>query len=133
LTSKIGVDESGKGDYFGYLIVVAIYTDENTEKKLKEIGVKDSKKLSDVKIKKIAPQIKKICKYEIIKISPEKYNSLYRKFRNLNKLLAWAHARAIENMLKRRKANIVISDKFSNIATCSSNSISSSLESKVGI
>ena len=109
---KIGVDEAGKGDYFGYLVVAAVLVDDRKELQLKDIGVKDSKLLSDSSIRKLAPKIKKICKYDIVKISPEKYNRLYSKFRSLNKLLAWAHARAIENLLKNNECDLVISDRF---------------------
>jgi len=109
---KIGVDEAGKGDYFGYLVVAAVLVDDRKELQLKDIGVKDSKLLSDSSIRKLAPKVKKICKYDIVKISPEKYNRLYSKFRSLNKLLAWAHARAIENLLKNNECDLVISDRF---------------------
>ncbi|HLD49125.1 MAG TPA: ribonuclease HIII [archaeon] len=112
--SRIGTDESGKGDYFGYLVVAAVFVDDKTEEKLKEMKVKDSKMMLDSVILKIATEIKKICKYEIVKISPEKYNSLQKKFKNLNKILAWAHSRAIENLLEKIKETPeeIIIDKF---------------------
>lgn len=110
--SHIGVDESGKGDYFGYLVVAAVYVDDTTERKLKDLKVKDSKLLLDSTALKLAAAIKKICKHDIVKISPEKYNSLYKKFNNLNKILAWAHSRAIENMLSKVSPDFVIADKF---------------------
>ncbi len=110
--SHIGVDESGKGDYFGYLVAAAVYVDDTTEKKLKELKVKDSKLLLDSTTLKLATTIKKFCKYDIVKISPEKYNALYKKFDNLNKILAWAHSRAIENMLSKVSPDYVITDKF---------------------
>ncbi len=106
-----GVDESGKGDYFGYLVIAGVVADDKTEEKLKELRVKDSKSVSDNAIPKMATAIKKICKYEIVKISPEKYNLLYKKFKNLNKMLAWGHARVIENLMKE-KPDFVIVDKF---------------------
>lgn len=109
---RIGVDEAGKGDYFGYLVVAAVAVDKEKEKKLKELKIRDSKKMFDSTVRRKATQIKKICEHEIIRISPEKYNVLHKKFGNLNKLLAWAHARAIENLLKKTEAKHVISDKF---------------------
>ncbi len=109
---RIGTDEAGKGDYFGYLVVAAVLVDDNTEKKLQELGVRDSKRLSDLQIRNKAVKIKRICRYEIVKISPEKYNNLYDKFSSLNRLLEWAHTRAIKNMLKRENAELVIIDKF---------------------
>ncbi len=110
----IGVDESGKGDYFGPLVVAACYVNKDTEIKLKSIGVKDSKLLSDKQCITISKQIEKICKYEIIKIFPERYNQLHEKLKNLNKMLAWAHGRAIKNLLGDIKEPIdyIICDKF---------------------
>ncbi len=112
----IGVDEAGKGDYFGYLVVAAVCADEKNEPILKSIGVKDSKMLSDASVRELAAKIKKLCQYEIVKISPERYNTIYKKFHSLNKLLAWGHARSIENLLEKTEWNIkedyVITDKF---------------------
>ncbi len=108
---RIGVDEAGKGDYFGYLVIAAVYVDSE-EKELGALGVKDSKMLSDFSISRLAPKIKKLCEYDIVKISPEKYNALYKKFASLNRLLAWGHARAIENLLSKVECSRVITDKF---------------------
>ena len=108
----MGVDESGKGDYFGYLVVAAVIADDVTAAKLRELGVKDSKVLSDSAAARLATKIKKICKFDIVRISPEKYNSLYKKFKSLNKMLAWGHARVIENMLQKNRVDFVVTDKF---------------------
>lgn len=112
----IGTDESGKGDYFGPLVIAAVFTDLSISKKLKEIGVRDSKELTDQSISIIAAKIKKIegCVFDVILISPEKYNLLYDKIGNLNELLGWAHAKAIENILNVKFAPEAISDKFGN-------------------
>ncbi|MFB3055735.1 MAG: ribonuclease HIII [Ignavibacteriaceae bacterium] len=112
----IGTDESGKGDYFGPLVIAAVYSDPSISKKLKEIGVRDSKELTDQSISIIASKIKKLegCVFDVIVINPEKYNILYDKMRNLNKLLGWAHAKAIENVLNVKIAPEAISDKFGN-------------------
>ncbi len=110
-SGRIGVDETGKGDYFGYLVVAAVFVG-GEEKELKELGVKDSKMLSDYAVGRIAPKIKKLCKYDIVKISPEKYNAIYGKFDSLNKLLAWGHAQAIENIIEKTGAKTAIIDKF---------------------
>ncbi len=112
MTGRVGVDEAGKGDYFGYLVIAGVFADSVTEKKLTDIGVKDSKALSDLVVRRLAAQIKKMCVYDIVKISPEKYNTLYKKFSSLNFLLAWGHARVIENMLGKVPAGMAISDKF---------------------
>lgn len=110
--ARIGVDEVGKGDYFGFLVAAAVYADDAMEKKLAALGVKDSKRLSDAAVKALAPKIRKLCPHDIVRISPEKYNQLYGKFQSLNPLLAWAHARAIENILGKVSCDTVIIDKF---------------------
>ncbi|MBI2579331.1 MAG: ribonuclease HIII [Candidatus Aenigmarchaeota archaeon] len=110
---RIGIDESGKGDYFGYLVVAGAYADQKNESILKGMGVRDSKLVSDAGCLKLAAKIKKICAHEIVKISPEKYNMLYEKFGNLNRMLAWGHAKVIDNMTKKVGCRDVISDKFS--------------------
>ncbi len=109
----IGIDESGKGDLFGPLVVAGVYIDKpNKEVELRQIGVKDSKIIDDSKIFILAKEIKRICKFNVVRINPEKYNSLYNDIKNLNTLLGWGHARVIENMLNEVNANFVISDKF---------------------
>lgn len=110
----IGTDESGKGDYFGPLVVSAVYINEKTKLQFENLGVKDSKLLSDFAIKDLEKKIKKIIdhNYDIVVINPEKYNQLYESFGNLNKLLGWAHAKAIENLALKIHCKNVISDKF---------------------
>src|SRR3990167_4063228 len=112
IMNRIGVDESGKGDYFGYLVVAACHVDNNIESRLKELGVRDSKNLSDLHVKNIDSELRKICKYEIVKISPEKYNKIYPNFKSLNRMLAWGHAKSIEKLLEKVKCDHVIVDKF---------------------
>jgi ribonuclease HIII len=107
---RIGVDESGKGDYFGPLVIAACYVGPEHVAELE--GVKDSKKLTDAIATRLAATIKATCPHSIICIGPAKYNELYEKFRNLNSLLAWGHARAVENVLEVQPANLVISDQF---------------------
>ena len=113
-SSWIGTDESGKGDYFGPLVIAGVLVDENNIQIFKNLDVKDSKKLSDENIEKIARQIKAKRTFSIITINPAKYNQLYTKFKNLNNLLAWGHARAIENILEKKECKNAISDKFGN-------------------
>lgn len=112
IDSWIGTDESGKGDYFGPLVVAGVFVNEGTKQKLIELGVKDSKKLSDAKIRELAMKIKSTCKYSIVPIGPETYNELYDKIANLNKLLAWGHARAIENILEDTDCENALTDQF---------------------
>jgi ribonuclease HIII len=114
----IGTDESGKGDYFGPLVSAGVYVDERSVKDLIGCGIKDSKKLSDSKNLELARKVVKICKgrFAIIEISPEKYNDLYEQFKkekkNLNTLLAWGHAKAIEEILSKVNCKTAIADKF---------------------
>lgn len=109
---RIGLDESGKGDYFGPLVVGAVYADEDIDPKLKELGVRDSKRLTDKRMLTLASEIKALCPYSVVVISPTRYNQLYERFRNLNRLLAWAHARALENVLEKVQCNLAIADQF---------------------
>jgi len=114
----IGTDESGKGDYFGPLVSAGVYVDERSAKALIACGVKDSKRLSDSKNLELAKEVAKICRgrFAIIEISPEKYNDLYEQFKkekkNLNTLLAWGHAKAIEEILSKVDCKIAIADQF---------------------
>ena len=111
----IGTDESGKGDYFGPLVIAGVFCNLTLESKLISLNVRDSKKITDSVIYDLAEQIKKICPFDIVLIGPEKYNQLYEKMRNLNKLLAWGHARVIENLLDQPDSagiDYVIPDKF---------------------
>ncbi len=112
----IGTDESGKGDIFGPLCVAAVYVNEETKEKLLRIGVEDSKNLTSNKIFLIADKIKKIVdgKFVVLELKPEKYNEIYNRFGNLNKLLAWAHSEAIEKLLNKVECETVIIDKFAN-------------------
>ncbi len=114
----MGVDESGKGDYFGPLVVAAAYVDEFLVKKMREMNVRDSKRITsdDVALdmgKKLRRMLGK--KFAVVRIGPEAYNRLYAKMRNVNSILAWAHARAIENLLQVCPAcPRAISDQFGN-------------------
>ena len=112
----IGTDESGKGDYFGPLVVAAVFINDQTKIELEKIGVKDSKLFSDNNIKVLESSIKKIIgdNFVIIQINPEKYNQLYESFNNLNKIMGWAHAKAIETLVEKTNCENVISDKFGN-------------------
>jgi ribonuclease HIII len=112
----IGTDESGKGDYFGPLVVAGVYLTPDSGKLLRSIGIRDSKELSDSQIRQFAAEIKKMNDiiFDVVLISPEKYNQLYEKMGNLNTLMGWAHSRVIENLLFKCSAGEVISDKFGN-------------------
>jgi ribonuclease HIII len=102
-----GVDESGKGDFFGPLVIAGVYVDRGIARKLLDAGVVDSKRIgSDNRIRALAETIRKssLGLVETVLIGPAKYNELYQKFGNLNLLLGWGHARVIENLLAKKPA-----------------------------
>ena len=108
----IGTDESGKGDYFGPLVIGGMHVNSKTKDLLLNLKVRDSKKISDNVIKDLDFKIRSLCIYSVVVIGPEKYNLLYAKMKNLNTLLAWGHARVIENILLRIDCKRAISDQF---------------------
>src|SRR5213594_3278598 len=114
-----GVDESGKGDFFGPLVVAGVYVDRGIARKLLDAGVQDSKRISsDARIRTLADAIRRnsMGLVEVVLIGPTKYNELYEKFGNLNKLLAWGHARVIENLLaKKPDCPRSLSDQFADV------------------
>jgi ribonuclease HIII len=111
-SQRIGIDESGKGDYFGPLVIAGVYADEEREGELRALGVRDSKTLSDTRAQTLAEQIYTCCPYSLVVIGPARYNTLHASVHNLNRLLAWGHARAIENLLSRLDCPQVIADQF---------------------
>ncbi len=111
-TPHIGTDESGKGDFFGPLVIAGVLVDEKNAELFKNLGIKDSKKLTDKKMLTLSVEIKKLAPHSVIMISNTKYNELYANIKNLNKLLAWGHARAIENILNSSTCEYALSDKF---------------------
>ena len=117
LERRIGVDESGKGDFFGPLVIAGVFVDEAAAQNMMEIGVKDSKLIkSDARIAEIAKQIRTAtgCVTDVVAIGPEKYNQLHARMRNVNDILGWGHARVIENLLGRVDSPKAISDQFGN-------------------
>ena len=109
---RIGIDESGKGDYFGPLVIAAVFVTPEVEPDLRLMEVRDSKRISDGRILEMAPDIRLVCPHSVVAIGPQRYNEIYPKMRNLNRLLAWGHARALENLLERVECNLAISDQF---------------------
>lgn len=111
-TGIVGIDEAGKGDYFGPLVIAACYTDEIIESAFEKIGLRESKRISDSRAFSLESRIKKLATFEIVVVGPEKYNELHAKIRNLNRLLAWGHARALENLLSKVDPEEVVADQF---------------------
>jgi len=102
LAPRIGVDESGKGDFFGPLCVAAVYLNETMIPAWKNAGIRDSKNIgSDRRIAELAQLIRSTpgCVFSVVPIGNTAYNRLHAKMKSVNTLLAWGHARAIENMM----------------------------------
>ncbi len=112
LSARIGIDEAGKGDFFGPLCIAGVQAGDETLRQLIAIGVRDSKSMSDQAVLKLAAKIKAHHPHAIVSISPSRYNELYPKFHNLNRLLAWGHATAIEELHKKTACPRVIIDQF---------------------
>ncbi|WP_176014718.1 ribonuclease HIII [Victivallis sp. Marseille-Q1083] len=111
-----GIDESGKGDFFGPLVIAGVCVDADSGAELLKLGVRDSKTVkSGKKIAELASGIRRIVggRWTVVTILPERYNQLYRQIGNLNRFLAWGHARVIENLLERvPECPRMLSDKF---------------------
>lgn len=105
LLPRIGVDESGKGDFFGPLCIAGVYINESIVNAWRDSGIRDSKNISsDKKIAELAEKIRKTpgCVVDVVAIGNEAYNRLYAKMQSVNTILAWGHARVIENLLGRK-------------------------------
>ena len=116
----IGTDESGKGDYFGPMVVAGVWLDESASARLEAMGIRDSKLLSDKRCRELAAEIRIVSSRKLIEVEmpPERYNELYDQFKkegkNLNHLLAWGHARAIESLLEKNPCSYAVADQFGN-------------------
>jgi len=101
--AHMGIDESGKGDFFGPIVVAGAYVDESLVDPMRRMNVRDSKSISsDNAAIDLGRELRALLgrRYNIVRIGPQAYNRLYFKMRNVNSILAWAHARAIENLLE---------------------------------
>ena len=111
-----GIDESGKGDFFGPLVIAGVYTDAEITRSLIKAGIMDSKKITTpAAIRKLAAIIKATpgIAFDVIALRPEKYNELYASFKNLNRMLAWGHATVIEELAKMKPdCPRALSDQF---------------------
>jgi ribonuclease HIII len=105
LLPRLGVDESGKGDFFGPLCIAGAYVNESVVKAWKDAGIRDSKNISsDKRIKDLAELVRKTpgCVTTVVPIGNEAYNRLYAKMGSVNTMLAWGHARVIENLMGQK-------------------------------
>jgi len=115
--ARIGTDESGKGDFFGPLVVAGVFLSPEAERMTGKLGVRDSKELSDRRVAELEPGIMAAAGaggWEVLRIDPKRYNTLYGEMGNLNILLAWAHSRVIENLLRSHPGcTLAVVDQFS--------------------
>ena len=113
-TSSVGSDEVGTGDYFGPIVVTASFVSRDDIEFLEKLGVADSKKLTDDKIKKIAPEIAKKIKYRSIILSNKEYNEKYDKNVNMNKIKSIMHNKALYQLIQEEKPkyDYIIIDEF---------------------
>ena len=116
IAAHAGSDESGKGDYFGPLVVCCCYTDEALSREMREMGVKDCKQMADKSVLAVGAKIRHLLgpqRWAFVKIGPAAYNRLYAKIRNINRLLAWAHGTCIESLLEKQPScPKVVVDQF---------------------
>ncbi|HZV33280.1 MAG TPA: ribonuclease HIII [Verrucomicrobiae bacterium] len=120
LQPRLGVDESGKGDFFGPLCIAGVYVNESVIQSWKDAGIRDSKNISsDKRIRELADLIRDTpgCVSSVVPIGNEAYNRLYTKMRSVNSVLAWGHARVIENLMLQKHRMVpppvrAISDQF---------------------
>ncbi len=114
--NSIGSDEVGTGDYFGPIVVTASYVDKSNIDFLLELGVKDSKKMSDIEIRKVVPKIIKKIPYHTIIVSNKQYNNLYSSSFNMNKMKAILHNKALSEFQNKEKYpyDHIVVDQFEN-------------------
>lgn len=110
--SRIGTDESGKSDYFGPLVISAVYVDEQTEAQLLAEGVRDSKSLADSRVLYLAEIIKALCPCSVVCIEPKHLHELHEESNSDNQILAQGHAQAIAELLERVTCDLVVTDQF---------------------
>lgn len=112
---RIGSDEAGKGDYFGPLVVAAVYVSNNDIARLRKIGVADSKLLSDETIARLAAAIEVSTPHAIVSLMPPEYNKRYEHTGNVNKILGELHGEVILNLIDQVACRRVLTDKFGDI------------------
>lgn len=112
MTARIGLDEAGKGDFFGPLCVAGFYAAEGQVLDLIKMGVKDSKKMSDEAVLTLSKKLKASFPHKVLKLFPETYNKLYDKFHNLNRMLAWSHTTVLEELATKTGCKKAILDQF---------------------
>lgn len=110
--ASVGSDEVGTGDYYGPIVVTASFVSKDNIPFLTELGVRDSKKLSDEQILKIVPKIIKKIPYKTIMLSNKEYNDNYGKDMNMNKIKAVLHNKVLTEMVKDNDYDYIVVDQF---------------------
>lgn len=137
----IGTDESGKGDYFGPLVSAAVFADHEVAERLRDLGVQDSKQLTDKRVRGLAPQVRQVVgngRYKVTPINPSRYNELYAELKaegkNLNSLLAWGHTRSIEDLLRKGlRPRYAIVDQFADASYIEQRLMTEARESRLDV
>jgi len=115
-SAHAGSDESGKGDFFGPLVVCCAFTDERLSEEMQNLGVRDCKQMADKAVLTTGLALRALLGptgYAVVKLGPAAYNRLYAKMKNINRMLAWAHGTAIEELLEKRPScDRVVVDQF---------------------
>lgn len=112
--NSIGSDEVGTGDYFGPMVVCASYVNKKDISFLEDLGVRDSKKLTDEKILKIAEDIMKRIPFNAFILTNTEYNNLQDKGYNMNKIKAILHNKVLLGLMKKDNYiyDMVVVDQF---------------------
>ena len=112
--SAVGSDEVGTGDYFGPIVVTSTYVPKDVVKKIEELGITDSKKMTDEYILKVAPKISKMIKYRTLILNNKEYNERYSKSINMNKIKAIMHNKVLYELMNEEhpKVDYIIIDEF---------------------
>jgi ribonuclease HIII len=116
IADHIGMDESGKGDWFGPLVVAATYVDEHAAIELRDAGIRDSKTIEPAAMQRKAASIEDVISPEhrhVCVIAPEQYNGLYERYQNINLLLAEVYARVADTLWQQIPAEMIVCDQFS--------------------
>ena len=114
--SSIGSDEVGTGDFFGPIVVSATYVDKANVDFLLDLGVKDSKKMSDSEIIKVVPEIIKKIPYNTFVLTNKQYNEMYSSDMNMNKMKAILHNKVLAGFANKEKYpyEYAVVDQFEN-------------------
>jgi len=99
--SVLGSDETGTGDYFGPVTVAAVYVPADKIALVQELGVKDSKQLTDDYMRQIAPDLMKVCVHSILTLRNDKYNAIQARGYSQGKIKALLHNQALKHVLTK--------------------------------